>query len=143
MGFDSEVDSMLHSGSRAVNLGMASGRKWRIRAQHIRPKLRRGATNETSIAVVKLARTTSDRRLAIRRVRAETCVGSARVNTSLSKTITTKTASEYADSSRIASLLRVSKTSIRRLLRNQGCESIAPTDRGNDGTFMVAGAKET
>jgi HEAT repeat protein len=27
----------------------ASGRKWRIRAPHIRPKARRGATNATSI----------------------------------------------------------------------------------------------
>jgi hypothetical protein len=34
----------------------------------------RGATNATSIAVVKLARTTKDRRLATRRVRADSCV---------------------------------------------------------------------
>ena len=46
--------------------GAASGRKWRIRAPHIMPNPRRGATNAISIAVVKLERTPSDRRLAIR-----------------------------------------------------------------------------
>jgi hypothetical protein len=37
----------------------ASGRKWRIRAPHIRLKPRRGARNATSITVVKLSSTTS------------------------------------------------------------------------------------
>ena len=65
--------------------GAASGRKWRIRAPHIRPNPRRGATNATSIAVVKLARTPSDRRLAMRRVPSDTCVASARAKTSRSR----------------------------------------------------------
>src|SRR5213078_2730920 len=66
-------------------LPLASGRKWRIRAVHIRPKAKRGATNATSIAIVKLARTTSDLRLAMRRVRSGTCVASARTSISRSK----------------------------------------------------------
>ena len=45
-------------------------------------KPRRGATNATSIAVVKIARTTSDRRLATRRTRSDTCVVVARAKTS-------------------------------------------------------------
>src|SRR4029077_5211507 len=64
-----------------------SGRKWRIRAAQIRPKPSRGATNATSIAVVKPARTMSDRRLAKRRTRPDTCVTSARANTWCSKTL--------------------------------------------------------
>ena len=51
---------------------MGSGRKWRIRAPHIKPKLTRGATNAISMAAVKIARTTSERRLAIRRVPSDT-----------------------------------------------------------------------
>ena len=70
-------------------LGEASGRKWRTGAAHIRPKAKRGATSATSMAVVKLASTTRDRRRAIRRVRAVFyLVGdSARVNNSRSKTL--------------------------------------------------------
>jgi hypothetical protein len=48
---------------------------------HIKPKPRRGATKATSIAVVKIARTTSDRRLAMRRVRSHIWVGFAWANT--------------------------------------------------------------
>jgi hypothetical protein len=63
-------------------LPAAAGRKWRIRAPpHIRPKPKRGATNATGIAVMKLASTTSERRLAIRRVCADTCVASAPAST--------------------------------------------------------------
>ena len=40
----------------------ASGRRWRMSAPQIRLKPKRGATNATSIAVVKIARTTSDGR---------------------------------------------------------------------------------
>jgi hypothetical protein len=50
-------------------LRAAFGRKWRMRAPHIRPKPRRGATIATCMAVVKLAKTPSDRCLAMRRVR--------------------------------------------------------------------------
>jgi len=79
----SEVDSIFDTTSRARSLedrrdrlpGTA-GRKWMIRAQ-MRPKPIRGATIATSIAVVKLARTMSDRLLARRRVRADTCVALA------------------------------------------------------------------
>jgi hypothetical protein len=54
-------------------------------APRIRPKPKRGAMTATSIAVVKIPRTTSDRRLAVRRVRAGTCAASARASTSASK----------------------------------------------------------
>jgi pimeloyl-ACP methyl ester carboxylesterase len=56
-----------------------------MRAAQISAKPRRGATNATSIAVVKIARTTSDRRLATRRTRSDTCVVFARAKTSRSK----------------------------------------------------------
>src|SRR4029077_20206084 len=46
-----------------------SRHKWRIRAPHIKPKPTRGATNAISIAAAKIARTTSDRHRAMRRVR--------------------------------------------------------------------------
>ena len=75
------------SKERSSPPGAASGRKWRIRAPHIMPNPSRGATNATSIAVVKLARTPSDRRLATRRVSSDTCVASARVKTSCSKAL--------------------------------------------------------
>ena len=42
-----------------------SGRKWRIRPPHIRAKPTRGAMNAINMAVVKIARTTIDRRLAM------------------------------------------------------------------------------
>ena len=65
----------------------ASGRKWRIRPQHIRLKAMRGATKATSIAAVKLARTMIDQRLAMRRVCRDTCVESVRINILCSKTL--------------------------------------------------------
>jgi hypothetical protein len=77
-------------------LARTSGRKWRIRAAPIRPKLTRGMTNASSIAVAKLPRTTSDRRLAIRRIRADTCVSSARANSWYSKTLGSGDANEKA-----------------------------------------------
>jgi hypothetical protein len=69
---------------RRDRLPGTTGRKWMIRAQ-MRPKPIRGATIATSIAVVKLARTMSDRLLARRRVRADTCVALA--NTWCPKTL--------------------------------------------------------
>jgi uncharacterized protein (DUF427 family) len=48
---------------------------------YIRPKPRRGATSATSIAVVKLATTMSDRRLSMHCIRGDTCVASAWANT--------------------------------------------------------------
>jgi hypothetical protein len=77
-------------------LARTSGRKWRIRAAPIRPKLTRGMTNASSIAVAKLPRTTSDRRLAIRRIRADTCVSSAPANSWYSKTLGSGDANEKA-----------------------------------------------
>jgi hypothetical protein len=53
-----------------------------VKQPHIRPKARRGATNATGTAVVKIARTTRDRCLAIRRV-----------SSTMTVTITAKTAS--------------------------------------------------
>lgn len=75
------------SNERAIPLpGLASGRKWKTSAPHIRPNPTRGATNATSVAVAKLASTPNDRGLAIRPVSSHTCVLSARV-TSRSKTL--------------------------------------------------------
>lgn len=70
-----------------VRLPATSGRKCRISAAQITPKPTRGATSATSIAVVNPPRTISDRRLARRRVRTETCVASAWANTWRSKTL--------------------------------------------------------
>ena len=92
----SEVDSILQGcrGARMPSLKdrhgrlpEASGRKWRSRAAHITPKPRRCATIATSIAIVKPARTTSDRRLAMCRIRVDTCAAFAWANTSCSKTL--------------------------------------------------------
>jgi hypothetical protein len=55
--------------------------------QQIRPKLRSGAKNAVTTAVVKLARTTNDLRLAKRRVRSDISSGSAQANTFRSKTL--------------------------------------------------------
>jgi hypothetical protein len=65
-------------GGRPLAAGGGPGRRISDRTP------RRGQTNAASMAVVKLARTPSDRRLAIRRIPSETCVASARVNTSRS-----------------------------------------------------------
>ena len=54
---------------RHGRLPETSGRKCRIRAPHIKPKPTRGATNAINIAAAKIARTTSDRHRAMRRVR--------------------------------------------------------------------------
>lgn len=62
-----------------------SGRKWRSKAAQIKPKLIRGATSATNIATVKLASTTSDRRLAMRRLCCGTCAPCGCANTSRSK----------------------------------------------------------
>jgi hypothetical protein len=67
--------------------GAASGRKWRIKAAHIRPNARRGTANATSRAVVKLASAPSDRRLAMRRVPGDICASSAQARISRSKAL--------------------------------------------------------
>ena len=72
---------LLTTASRRRHRLVTSGRTWRSRAPQISAKPTRGATNATSIAVVKIARTASERRLAIRRVRTGTSTASARAST--------------------------------------------------------------
>jgi hypothetical protein len=63
-GIRFEVNSILRSSARAfpknshTRLPGGFGLKWRMSVPQIRPKPKRGATNATSIAVVKIARTT-------------------------------------------------------------------------------------